>query len=101
MGAVSNCTTALHLALRAVGVGPVAQQADWRLPSGDRRTLVWRSFSRSCFFGMAEFDPLLDYSLKGAGLLTVPEVFDGDPRPFHGVMPYENGKMQSWSYSRV
>jgi len=31
----------------------------------------------------------------------LPLVFDGDPRPFHGVMPYENGQMKSWSYSRV
>ncbi len=31
----------------------------------------------------------------------LPMVFDDDPRCFHGVMPYENGKMQSWSYRRV
>ena len=31
----------------------------------------------------------------------LPLVFDTDPRPFHGVMPYRNGRMQSWSYSRV
>lgn len=31
----------------------------------------------------------------------LPLVFDTDPRPFHGVMPYEGGRMQSWSYSRV
>jgi 8-oxo-dGTP diphosphatase len=30
----------------------------------------------------------------------LPLVFDGDPRPFHGVMPYRAGKMQSWTYSR-
>ena len=30
----------------------------------------------------------------------LPLVFDGDPRPFHGVMPYLEGRMQSWSYSR-
>jgi 8-oxo-dGTP diphosphatase len=28
-------------------------------------------------------------------------VFDDDPRCFHGVMPYDSGKMQSWSYHRV
>jgi 8-oxo-dGTP diphosphatase len=27
-------------------------------------------------------------------------LFDNDPRPFHGVMPYDNGRMVSWSYSR-
>ena len=30
----------------------------------------------------------------------LPLVFDGDPRPFHGVMPYHRGQMLSWSYSR-
>ena len=23
-----------------------------------------------------------------------------DPRPFHGVMPYRDGRMLSWKYSR-
>jgi 8-oxo-dGTP diphosphatase len=27
-------------------------------------------------------------------------MFDADPRPFHGVMPYRDGQMISWSYSR-
>ena len=31
----------------------------------------------------------------------LPMVFDNDPRPFHGVMPYRNGRMVSWAYSRV
>jgi 8-oxo-dGTP diphosphatase len=31
----------------------------------------------------------------------LPLVFDADPRPFHGVMPYLDGRMQSWSYARV
>lgn len=31
----------------------------------------------------------------------LPLVFDDDPRPFHGVMPYENGQMVSWRYERV
>lgn len=30
----------------------------------------------------------------------LPLVFDGDPRPFHGVMPYREGRMVSWAYSR-
>ncbi|MCW0366637.1 hypothetical protein NB699_001620 [Xanthomonas sacchari] len=33
--------------------------------------------------------------------LFLPLAFDGDPRPFHGVMPYRDGCMQSWRYSRV
>ncbi|MCK9539162.1 NUDIX hydrolase [Dokdonella sp.] len=30
----------------------------------------------------------------------LPLVFDGDPRPFHGVMPYRDGRMQDWRWSR-
>lgn len=31
----------------------------------------------------------------------LPLVFDGDSRPFHGVMPYRDGRMLSWTYSRI
>lgn len=31
----------------------------------------------------------------------LPLVFDADPRPFHGVMPYRDGRMQSWTCSRL
>jgi len=31
----------------------------------------------------------------------LPLVFDEDHRAFHGVMPYREGRMVSWSYSRV
>ena len=31
----------------------------------------------------------------------LPLVFDDDPRPFHGVMPYRDGRMRSWRYSRA
>ena len=31
----------------------------------------------------------------------LPLVFDDDPRPFHGVMPYRDGRMLSWAYSRA
>ncbi|GAB2501559.1 NUDIX hydrolase [Arenimonas alkanexedens] len=30
----------------------------------------------------------------------LPLVFDKDPRAFHGVMPYQDGAMVSWDYSR-
>jgi 8-oxo-dGTP diphosphatase len=30
----------------------------------------------------------------------LPLVFDADPRPFHGVMPYQNGQPVSWQYHR-
>lgn len=31
----------------------------------------------------------------------LPLVFDGDPRAFHGVMPYEGGRAVSWSFTRI
>ncbi len=31
----------------------------------------------------------------------LPLVFDSDPRVFHGVMPYRDGKAVSWNYSRI
>jgi 8-oxo-dGTP diphosphatase len=31
----------------------------------------------------------------------LPMVFDDDPRTFHGVMPYHDGRMVSWRYRRV
>lgn len=31
----------------------------------------------------------------------LPLVFDTDPRPFHGVMPYRDGRMVSWRYTRL
>ena len=31
----------------------------------------------------------------------LPLVFDADPRPFHGFMPYRNDKPQSWHFTRL
>jgi len=31
----------------------------------------------------------------------LPLVFDNDPRPFHGVMPYKDGRMVSWNVTRL
>lgn len=31
----------------------------------------------------------------------LPLVFDADPRAFHGVMPYRDGKAVDWRYSRL
>jgi 8-oxo-dGTP diphosphatase len=31
----------------------------------------------------------------------LPLVFDADPRPFHGVMPYKDGRMVSWDFTRL
>lgn len=31
----------------------------------------------------------------------LPLVFDDDPRPFHGVMPYQDGQPVAWRYTRL
>jgi 8-oxo-dGTP diphosphatase len=38
--------------------------------------------------------------LWGGDVHFLPLVFDTDPRPFHGVMPYREGRMVSWNYTR-
>jgi 8-oxo-dGTP diphosphatase len=45
-------------------------------------------------------DAVLELPLWEGDRHFLPLVFDADPRPFHGVMPYANGRMLSWAYSR-
>lgn len=45
-------------------------------------------------------DRILELPLWEGDRRFLPLVFDDDPRPFHGVMPYRNGRMLSWHYSR-
>lgn len=33
--------------------------------------------------------------------LFLPLIFDSDPRAFHGVMPYENGRPVGWEFERI
>jgi 8-oxo-dGTP diphosphatase len=44
---------------------------------------------------------ILDLPLWDGDRQFLPLVFDADPRAFHGVMPYRDGKMLSWAYSRI
>ena len=46
-------------------------------------------------------DRILDLPLWDGDRRFLPLVFDDDPRSFHGVMPYRDGKMVSWMYSRI
>lgn len=48
-----------------------------------------------------ERERLLELPMWEGDRHFLPLVFDDDPRPFHGVMPYKNGRMQSWSFSRI
>ncbi|ACL24334.1 MULTISPECIES: NUDIX hydrolase [Chloroflexus] len=54
--------------------------------------------------GTLEWVPLariMDLPLWPGDRYFLPLVFDDDPRPFHGVMPYANGQPVAWRYSRV
>jgi len=53
-------------------------------------TLEWRPIDR-----------ILELPLWDGDRHFLPLVFDGDPRAFHGVMPYRDGKMLDWRVSRV
>ena len=44
---------------------------------------------------------ILDLPLWEGDRHFLPLVFDADPRTFHGVMPYRDGRMLSWSHSRI
>ncbi|WP_375757586.1 NUDIX domain-containing protein [Corallococcus exercitus] len=44
---------------------------------------------------------ILSLSLWDGDRHFLPLVFDEDPRPFHGVMPYEGGRAVSWSFTRL
>lgn len=43
---------------------------------------------------------LLDLPMWESDKHFLPMVFDDSPAVFHGVMPYENGRMVAWSYER-
>ena len=53
--------------------------------------------------GPLSWIPLADfprYPMWEGDRYFLPLVFDGDPRPFHGYMPYGNDRPLSWTYSR-
>ena len=45
-------------------------------------------------------DRILELPLWEGDRHFLPLVFDDDPRPFHGVMPYVDGRPASWTYHR-
>ena len=52
--------------------------------------LAWVEIARMMTLPMWEGDRLF-----------LPLVFDGDARPFHGYMPYENNRPKGWTCTRV
>lgn len=68
---------------------------DWSgtpLSANPEGTLVWTPLSRLLAF---------DLDLWPGDAHFLPLVFDADPRPFHGVMPYANGQPVSWTVTRL
>lgn len=45
-------------------------------------------------------EKVLDLPLWEGDPHFLPLVFSDDPRPFHGVMPYDGGRPVSWAYTR-
>ena len=46
-------------------------------------------------------DQVLDLPLWAGDRYFLPLVFSADRRHFHGVMPYENGRPVSWTYTLI
>lgn len=70
---------------------------DWKwnnapLTSNAEGTLEWIPLARLLSF---------DVPLWEGDRNFLPLVFNNDPRQFHGIMPYQNGKPISWSYTLV
>ncbi|WP_028770015.1 NUDIX hydrolase [Silanimonas lenta] len=58
-------------------------------PANEEGTLEWVPLER-----------LMDLPMWEGDRHFLPLVFDGDRRPFHGVMPYRDGRPVRWAYSR-
>lgn len=56
----------------------------------DEGTLAW-----------VPVDRLADVPMWQSDHEWLPMVFDDDPRQFHGHMPYHDGEMTGWTYTRV
>ena len=46
-------------------------------------------------------DALMQINIWESDRNWLPMVFDRSPRTFHGIMPYEQGRMLSWSFTEV
>lgn len=48
-----------------------------------------------------EIEQILQLPIWEGDRFFLPLVFDTDPRPFHGYMPYANHRPLGWSYTRI
>jgi 8-oxo-dGTP diphosphatase len=61
-------------------------------PSNEEGTLEWVPVERLVAADLPMWD---------GDRYFLPLVFDDDPRPFHGVMPYVDGEPNGWNYERL
>jgi len=47
-----------------------------------------------------ELSRVMELPMWEGDRLFLPLVFDADPRPFHGYMPYENDRPKGWTFQR-
>lgn len=82
------------------GFGPHGE--DWLgfIYRVERFTGVPRSSNEEGDLVWVDVDDLLTLPMWEGDRFFLPLVFDNDPRVFHGVMPYDNARPISWSYSR-
>ncbi len=74
------------------------------VPDGnDEGTLVWMPLDR--LLAACDDDPArradAGIPMWAGDRHFVPLVFDDDPRPFHGTMPYDGERPLSWTYERI
>lgn len=51
--------------------------------------------------GWYPLSDLMELPMWEGDRFFLPLVFDGDPRPFHGYMPYVHGRPTDWRYTRL
>lgn len=61
----------------------------------------WKERNEEGELGWYPIASLAELPMWEGDRFFLPLVFDGDPRPFHGYMPYENGQPVGWEYTRL
>ncbi|MEM7324674.1 MAG: 8-oxo-dGTP diphosphatase [Actinomycetota bacterium] len=72
-------------------------------PSNEEGTLLWlprTELLAACADPVAA-DEAPALSMWAGDRHFIPLVFDDDPRPFHGTMPYDGDRPLSWRYERL
>jgi len=48
-----------------------------------------------------DIDKIYEFPIWEGDKHYLPMIFDNNPKQFHGLMPYINGKPKSWEYDRI